>query len=123
MAGSFIQGFRDAIRGFFASTRSEKHMKIHLAVSCMVIVAGICLKADRTEWCFLIGAMAAVISLELLNTAIEKTVDLVSPDFHPLAGMAKDAAAAAVLVAAIGAAAIGILILGPKLLDLLEITI
>ena len=67
------------------------------------------------EWCALVLAMAMVLTAETLNTAIEAIADLVSPGFHPLAGRAKDVAAGAVLIAALGSVAIGLLVFGPHL--------
>jgi diacylglycerol kinase (ATP) len=68
------------------------------------------------EWCWIVLAIVAVWSAEALNTAIEFLTDVASPGFHPIAGRAKDVAAGAVLIAAIGAVAIGVLVLGPHLL-------
>lgn len=77
-----------------------------------MIAAGILLRLPLFAWGLLAGAIALVLVAELLNTAIEALVDLVSPGDHPLAKQAKDVAAAAVLVAAAGAVAIGLLVAG-----------
>jgi diacylglycerol kinase (ATP) len=76
---------------------------------------GIWLKANTTEWAILALAIGFVFSAEAFNTALETVVDLVSPDFHPLAGITKDVAAGAVLLAAISSAAAGLIIFVPKI--------
>lgn len=96
-------------------------MRFHLGAAAAVMLLAALLQLRALEWALLIGACALVLAAELLNTAIEKAVDLAMPERHPLAGVAKDAAAGAVLVAAIGAALIGLLVLGPPLLAWLNI--
>lgn len=89
-------------------------MKIHVAVTLLVIIAGFILGLSVTEWCICLGLFGLVMALELVNTAVEAVVDLVTAERHPLAKIAKDTAAGAVLIAAIMAAVIGLLILVPK---------
>ena len=91
-------------------------MQFHAGAAAAVMLLAALLRLQAGEWALLIGACVLVLSAELLNTAIEKAVDLSMPEQHPLARIAKDAAAGAVLVAAIGAALIGLLVLGPPLL-------
>jgi diacylglycerol kinase (ATP) len=81
-----------------------------------VCIAGAVLGLSRLEWCAVVLAVVAVWTAEALNTALEFLVDLASPELHPLAGKAKDAAAGAVLVTAAGAVVIGLLVFGPHLL-------
>lgn len=114
-----IKSFGFAINGIKSVIRSEANMKIHIAISIAVVILGILLKISLNEWLVCLLCMAIVFSLEMLNTAIEHIVDLVSPDYHPLAGKAKDAAAGAVLVAATLAAITGTCIFLPKLLHFL----
>ena len=78
-----------------------------------VIIAGIVLGITRTEWIMVVMCIGTVIAAELFNTAIEKLVDLVSPERHPVAGRVKDIAAGAVLVCAVAAAIIGLIIFIP----------
>ena len=78
-----------------------------------VIIAGIVLGITRTEWIMVVMCIGTVISAELFNTAIEKLVDLVSPERHPVAGRVKDIAAGAVLICAVAAAIIGLIIFIP----------
>lgn len=91
-------------------------MKLHTLSAVIVVVLGFYFTITRTEWVLLILAMGMVISAEIMNTAVEKLTDLVTKEYHPLAGKAKDLAAGAVLVAAIAAAVIGLLVLGPYFL-------
>ena len=89
-------------------------MKIHVAVTLLVIIAGFVLGLSITEWCICLGMFGLVMALELVNTAVEAVVDLVTAERHPLAKIAKDTTAGAVLIAAIMAAVIGLLIFVPK---------
>ena len=85
----------------------------------IVIALGIFMKLNKIEWCIITIAIVMVISAELFNTAIETVVDMVSPQKNPQAKLVKDIAAAAVLVLAIGAAVIGIIIFGPKIVTII----
>ncbi|WP_256760193.1 diacylglycerol kinase family protein [Cohnella sp. WQ 127256] len=109
------RSFRHAIAGITSTLRSERHMQFHLVATLIVIALAIWLKVTRLEWLWLLAAITGVWVSELMNTAIERTVDLVSPGIHPLAKTAKDAAAGAVLVASLFAAAVGVIVLGPLL--------
>lgn len=115
-----IQSFSHAIRGIKASAISEIHMKVHIAISVAVLIAGFALDISILEWFVCLLCIGLVLSLEVVNTAIEDIVDLVSPDHHPLAGKAKDAAAGAVLIAAIVSAIAGSIIFIPKILALIQ---
>lgn len=84
------------------------------AVTLLVIIAVFVLGLSITEWCICLGLFGLVMALELVNTAVEAVVDLVTAERHPLAKIAKDTAAGAVLIAAIMAAVIGLLIFVPK---------
>ena len=96
--------------------RSQHNAWIHAAATIAVIIAGASLKITRTDWCWIVLAIVAVWTAEALNTALEFLTDVASPDFHPIAGQAKDVAAGAVLIAAIGSVIIAVLVLGPHLL-------
>ena len=113
------QSFGWAAEGIFSCIRTERNIKIHLCAMLLVIIAGVLLKISITEWCICLVLCALVISLELVNTAVEAVVDLVTQEKHPLAKKAKDTAAGAVLAAAVFAAVCGILIFLPKLCNLL----
>ena len=111
------KSFGYAFQGIFNTIRTERNIKIHCAAAILVTIFGIWLQISKTEWmiCFILFGL--ILALELVNTAVEATVDLFTEERKPLAKKAKDAAAGAVLVAAIFAAVIGILIFVPKLLE------
>ena len=113
-----INSFKYAIEGIVSSFKTERNMKIHVLAMIVVIVLGFFLKLDKEEWCFIIIAIVSVISAELFNTAIETVVDMVSPERNPKAKLVKDIAAGAVFVVAIGAAIIGFIIFGPRVINL-----
>jgi len=106
-----IKSFRYAIRGIDKVIRYENNAKIHLLATVAIIATGFYFKISFRDWCILLFAIALVWITEIINTAIEKLVDLVSPTFNPKAGTVKDIAAGAVLVASIIAVLIGILVL------------
>ena len=101
------KSFGYAFQGIFTCIRKERNMKIHCTVAVLVVIAGLILGISVTEWCICLG-------LELVNTAVEAVVDLVTEERHPLAKIAKDTAAGAVLIAAIMAAIVGLIIFVPK---------
>ena len=111
------KSFGYAFQGIFNTIRTERNIKIHCAAAFLVTIFGIWLQISKTEWmiCFILFGL--ILALELVNTAVEATVDLFTEERKPLAKKAKDAAAGAVLIVAIFAAVIGILIFIPKLLD------
>ena len=113
-----IKSFQYAFRGIADLFQSQPNAKIHLVILILVIAVGIYFQLNLTEWICIIICSGMVLAGEATNTAIEYLTDLVSPDYHPLAGKAKDAAAAAVLLAAISAALVGVLIFLPKIVDL-----
>ncbi|MCX5786221.1 MAG: diacylglycerol kinase family protein [Elusimicrobia bacterium] len=102
-----------AVNGLSLMLKSQHNARIHAFFTIAVIVSGFCFHLGNCEWCVIILAIAAVWAAEAFNTAIESLVNLASPEFHPLAGRAKDIAAGAVLISAIGSAAAGLVIFGP----------
>ncbi len=112
---TFLQCCYKALNGIIFSLKTERHLRFHFFASSVVIMLGFYLRLEPVKWLFVIYAMGSVIVAELFNTALERTIDLVQPGFHPMAGMAKDIASGAVLVTAIQSVIIGILILGPYL--------
>ena len=111
-----VASFGHAGRGVWAALRSEVHLRFHALATVVVIGLGLYCGITRLEWALLALAVAGVWTAELLNTAIEALTDLASPAWHPLAGKAKDVAAGAVLLAALGALVVGVLVFGPYLL-------
>lgn len=110
-----IQSFRYAFKGIGELVQSQANARIHLLAMAAVIAAGCYFKVSATEWCLLVFAIASVLAAEAFNTALEHLTDLASPEIHPLAGKAKDVAAAAVLIMAMGAAVVGLVVFLPKL--------
>lgn len=113
--GDRILSFGFAIKGLITFFKTQHNAWIHLLATVVVITMGFVLKVDRIEWCWLIVSIGFVFAAEMFNTAIEFLTDLVSPQFHPLAKKVKDVAAAAVLIAALSAVAIGLVVFLPKL--------
>ena len=105
-----IQGFKHAFNGLFAA-RKETHIRIHLFAAVVTICIGVYQEITALEWVIIIGCIGFVLVTELINTALEKTVDYISLEQHPNAKTIKDISAGAVLVSAITAAIIGIWIL------------
>lgn len=112
---SLISSFKHAFDGIFSSYKTERNLIIHTIIMTLVIIFGIIYKINKYEWFTCIILFLVVISSELFNTAIELTVDIVSPEINPLAKKAKDISAGAVLITAIGAAIIGLWIFIPKI--------
>lgn len=108
--------FRYAIHGLTNMFKSEPNARIHAIAATMVVLAGFFFQISRMEWIAVVLCIALVLSLEALNTAIEHLTDLVSPEVNPLAGKAKDVAAAAVLLGAIGSILVAALIFLPKIM-------
>ncbi len=119
MAKEFLQtrrrSFSHAFSGLAYVFRTQKNTWIHALATVLATAAGFWLQISRTEWAVLAMTIAAVWTAECFNTAIEAVVDLASPQLHPLAKIAKDSAAASVLVTAIGSVMVGILLFGPPL--------
>lgn len=106
--------FKYASEGIITTIKEERNMFIHFLIAIIVVITGIYVRISLNEWFICLLLFALVFSLELINTAIENTVDLVATKKNKKAKMAKDAAAGAVLIAAIFASIIGIIIFLPK---------
>lgn len=107
--------FKYAFEGIQEAWKTEQNLKIHFMIMFLVIIAGIVLKISAIEWMICLVLFGLVISLELVNTAIETTVDIAMPEINEKAKFAKDIAAGAVLFSAIISAIIGLIIFVPKL--------
>jgi diacylglycerol kinase (ATP) len=114
------RSFGWAFAGVWHMLRRQRNAQIHSLITILVIVFGVVLQVNAAEWVALVLAIALVLALEALNTALEAVVDLASPQIHPLAKHAKDTAAGAVLIGAIGAAIAGCIIFLPKLWTLVR---
>lgn len=112
-----LRSFGPALAGVAMLLRTQHNARIHAAMSVVVIAAGAGLGVSRLEWCALVLAMAAVWAAEALNTAVEALADAAVPRPDAGVGRAKDAAAAGVLLAAIGAAIVGAIVFAPHLAE------
>ncbi len=113
-----IRSFKYPISGLRYAFKNEQNLDVHVLATVVVVILGFFLKISYFEWLTVLIIIGLVIATELINTAFEALVDLVSPEYHPLAKVVKDTAAAAVLVFAITAVIIGIIIFGPKIISL-----
>ena len=112
--------FGHAFRGVASALGSEVHLRFHAFATVAVIGLGFYFDISRTEWALVALAVGTVWTAELMNTAVEALTDLVSPEYHPLAGKAKDVAAGAVLLAALAALVVGALIFAPHVWALIH---
>jgi diacylglycerol kinase (ATP) len=110
-----IRSLRFALRGLRIMLVSQHNAWIHAVATLAACGVGFALGISRGEWCWIALAIVAVWTAEALNTAFELLCDAASPEFHPLVAQAKDVAAGAVLVSALGSVAIGLLVFGPRL--------
>ena len=110
-----VRSFQYAGRGI-RTMLAQHNARLHALATVLVVIAGCVLQISRQDWCWIVLAMMAVWTAEALNTALELLCDVASPDFHPLVEQAKDVAAAAVLLSAIGAVAVGLLVFVPHLI-------
>lgn len=110
------KSFGYAINGLQEAVKKEPNFRVHVVVAILVLTAAALFKFSGVEWLILLLTIGLVIILELVNTAIEGVVDLVSPDIKDAAKIAKDASAAAVLVASLAAVVVGLVLFIPKLI-------
>jgi diacylglycerol kinase len=109
------RSFGFAYQGIRHAWATQRHLRIHAAVAVLAVVLGVFLRLSGAEWAVLCLTITLVLVLEMLNTVVEAAVDLASPDYHPLAKIAKDVAAGAVLLSACGGIGVGALLFLPKL--------
>lgn len=109
-----IDSFKYALKGIRTVFRTETNMKIHVLIATLVVVCGFIFSISLTEWMICLLCFGMVICAEMINTALENMVDLVSPEKNKTAGKVKDIAAGAVLVTSVFAAMAGLIIFVPK---------
>lgn len=112
---SFLKSFLYAFRGL-GFAWAGRNFRIQCGAAVVVIALGLWLEISGTRWLALVLIVSMILSMEALNTAIEETVNLLSPAFHPLAGKVKDLAAGAVLILSIASVAIGVIVFYPYLI-------
>ncbi len=105
-----------AFDGLRYAFRSQRSLRIESIIAGFIVVIGFALNISRLEWVIVIISISFVIGLELVNTALEAVVDLVSPEYHPVAKVAKDVASAAVLTGGVGGLVAGLVIFGAYIL-------
>jgi diacylglycerol kinase len=98
--------------------RTQRNLRIHLSITVLVLAASVALRVTLPELAVLVFCIMVVIVAEMLNTALECSIDLITSDYHPLAKLSKDVSAGAVLVASLGASAVGAIIFLPRLWQL-----
>lgn len=118
LAAARLDSFRYAVNGIVAMLRTQHNAWLHALATVVVCAVAAWLGISSTEWCCIVLAMVTVWTAEALDTALECLANAVAPCPHPLVRKAKDVAAGAVLLAAIGSVIIGILVLGPHLMAL-----
>ena len=114
----FFNSVNYSMAGLRYAYKNEQSMTIHVTMTASVIILGIVLDITRMEWIICIFLLGMIMATELINTALEAVVDLVTQDYHPLAKIAKDTASAAVFIFSIVAAIIGGFIFIPHIIDL-----
>ncbi len=114
----FLNSFTYPIKGLKYAYKNEQNLVVDVGVALLVIIFGFIFRVSTMEWAILVLTIGLVISCELINTAIEAVVDLVTEDYHPLAKVAKDTSAAAVFIFAIVAVIVGIIIFLPKIINI-----
>ena len=113
-----IKSFRYALEGFKHAFKYEQNFIVHSLVAILVIIFGFIFKISKVEWILIIIVIGFVLAFELINTALEALVDLVTNEYKELAKVTKDTASAAVLVLAFASIIVGILIFLPKIIEI-----
>ncbi len=116
----FIAGFGYAFSGLWYALRTQRNARVHVAIAILAILLGIILHISAVEFAMIFVAITAVFMAEMFNTVFELCIDLASPEYHPLAKIAKDVSAGAVLLSAILAVVIGLFVFGPHLWALIH---
>jgi len=116
-----INSFKYSFQGLEYAYKYEQSMLLHAIAVIIVVTFGIIFDIDKVEWLFCVLFMGLVMATELINTSLEAVVDLVSPNIHPLAKIAKDTASAAVFIFSLAAAVSGVIIFAPKILEIFKV--
>lgn len=123
MKRSIIDSFNYAVSGIIVSIKMERNMLVHYIIAVGVLSLSLFFNFTRTEFLILLFATTLVLVLEMINTAIEKTIDMITKDYHPYARLAKDIAAGAVLIGSVNAIIVGYLLFFDRLSDFSEVII
>ncbi|MBE3585545.1 diacylglycerol kinase (ATP) [Desulfofundulus australicus DSM 11792] len=114
--GSFRKSFGYALAGLAYALRTQPNMRFHLLAALVVVVAALWLRIEGRDFLLVLLAITLVMMAEMFNTALERVVDLCTGRYHPLAKIAKDVAAGAVLLAALNSLIVGLVVFYPYLL-------
>jgi diacylglycerol kinase (ATP) len=112
---TLLESFNYAVAGILYAIKTQRNIRLHFVVTVAVLTTSLVLKIDRIQFLILILTIAFVIVAEMINTAIEATIDLITKEYHPVAAIAKNVAAGAVLLAAVTAIIVGYLTFFPAL--------
>lgn len=112
----FWRGFSFAGQGVWYAVRTQRNMRVHLLAATAAVGAGLALRISAVGWACVVAAIGLVLTAETLNTVVEALTDLCTDEFHPLAKIAKDTAAGAVLIASAAALGVGIAVFLPRLI-------
>lgn len=118
---SLIDSFNYAVSGIITAIKTEKNMRIHYLIAILVITLSLFFDFSRTEFLLLLFAISLVVVAEMINTALERVIDLITQEYHPLARLVKDVAAGAVLIAAINSIVVGYLLFFDRLSSYTEL--
>jgi diacylglycerol kinase len=116
-----LYSFRFAFNGLKVLFLEEHNSRIHLVIALVVIMAGFLCKITNYEWLAILLSLGLVISLEIVNTALEKIADFISPEYDLRIKVIKDLAAAGVMVGAFAAVGVGLVVFGPRILEILSV--
>ncbi|MCB0114138.1 MAG: diacylglycerol kinase family protein [Caldilineaceae bacterium] len=120
---AFVRSLQHALRGVFFVLRTERNAQIEAVIALFAILLGIVLRISAVEWAVIFTLIGLVLGLEFANTALEAVVDLATSEYHPLAKIAKDSAAGAVLWVAGCSVVVGLFVFGPRLWRLLVVLV
>lgn len=115
--GNFIRSFNYAVQGIISSITTERNMKFHYLAAIAIIILSLFFNLSRIEFMFMIFAVTFVVVMELINTAIERTIDLITQEYHPVAKLVKDISAGAVLIASLNALVIAYLLFFDRIIS------
>lgn len=119
--GNFIKSFNYAVQGIISSITTERNMKFHYLAAIGVIVFSLFFNLSRIEFMLMIFAVTFVVVMELFNTAIERTIDLITQEYHPVAKLVKDISAGAVLIASLNAVVVAYLLFFDRIISFSDV--
>ena len=120
---NWFESLNCAIEGILYASKTQRHMKVHFAVAVLILVLALFLDVGRHDFIILALSITLVLFAEMINTALEVTIDLIHEQYHPLAKVVKDTAAGGVLIASFGAVVMGFMVLAAPVLNHVETTL